>query len=68
MPPRGENPDIVRIIEGVRGEVGLTMELIIRFDYGRSSRGSASAMAGSKRSPGRTRSFFARRSKRAVKT
>ncbi|MEY2548325.1 MAG: hypothetical protein QOD64_907, partial [Verrucomicrobiota bacterium] len=35
MPPRGENPDIVRIIEGIRGEVALKMELIIRFDYGR---------------------------------
>jgi GH15 family glucan-1,4-alpha-glucosidase len=35
MPPRGENPDIVRIVEGVRGEVPLKMELIIRFDYGR---------------------------------
>ncbi len=34
MPPRGENPDIVRIIEGVRGAVRLQMELIIRFDYG----------------------------------
>ena len=35
MPPRGENPDIVRIVEGVSGEVELNMELIIRFDYGR---------------------------------
>jgi GH15 family glucan-1,4-alpha-glucosidase len=35
MPPRGENPDIVRIVEGVRGEVAIKMELIIRFDYGR---------------------------------
>lgn len=34
MPPRGENPDIIRIIEGVRGEVSMLMELIIRFDYG----------------------------------
>ena len=34
MPPRGENPDIVRIIEGLRGEVRMAMELIIRFDYG----------------------------------
>src|SRR5436190_12117310 len=34
MPPRGENPDIVRIIEGVRGKVSMQMELIIRFDYG----------------------------------
>jgi GH15 family glucan-1,4-alpha-glucosidase len=35
MPPRGENPDIVRIIEGLRGRVEMQMELIIRFDYGR---------------------------------
>jgi len=34
MPPRGENPDIIRIIEGLRGEVSMHMELIIRFDYG----------------------------------
>ena len=34
MPPRGENPDIVRIVEGLRGEVLMQMELIIRFDYG----------------------------------
>ena len=35
MPPRGENPDIVRIVEGIRGDVQMTMELVIRFDYGR---------------------------------
>jgi GH15 family glucan-1,4-alpha-glucosidase len=34
MPPRGENPDIIRIIEGLRGTVLMQMELIIRFDYG----------------------------------
>ena len=34
MPPRGKNPDIVRIVEGLRGEVVMQMELIIRFDYG----------------------------------
>src|SRR6184192_3516043 len=34
MPPRGENPDIIRIIEGVRGKVSMQMELIVRFDYG----------------------------------
>src|SRR3979411_2380348 len=34
MPPRGENPDIIRIIEGLRGEVPMQMELIIRFEYG----------------------------------
>src|SRR5881275_1655030 len=34
MPPRGENPDIIRIVEGLRGKVSLQMELVIRFDYG----------------------------------
>ena len=34
MPPRGANPDIIRIVEGVRGKVPMRMELIIRFDYG----------------------------------
>jgi len=34
MPPRGKDPDIVRIIEGLRGKVSMQMELIIRFDYG----------------------------------
>jgi GH15 family glucan-1,4-alpha-glucosidase len=34
MPPRGENPDIIRIIEGLHGTVSMQMELIIRFDYG----------------------------------
>ncbi len=30
MPPRGENPDIIRIVEGLRGKVSMHMELIIR--------------------------------------
>jgi GH15 family glucan-1,4-alpha-glucosidase len=34
MPPRGKAPDIVRIVEGVRGEVEMNSELVIRFDYG----------------------------------
>ncbi|MDQ2867611.1 MAG: glycoside hydrolase family 15 protein [Verrucomicrobiota bacterium] len=34
MPPRGEAPDLIRIVEGVRGRVRMKMELIIRFDYG----------------------------------
>jgi GH15 family glucan-1,4-alpha-glucosidase len=34
MPPRGTAPDIVRIVEGVRGTVAMRSELIIRFDYG----------------------------------
>ncbi len=34
MPPRGKHPDIIRIVESVRGEVCMQMELIIRFGYG----------------------------------
>ncbi|MBA3433387.1 MAG: glycoside hydrolase family 15 protein, partial [Actinobacteria bacterium] len=34
MPPRGKAPDVVRIIEGVRGTVEMRMELALRFDYG----------------------------------
>jgi GH15 family glucan-1,4-alpha-glucosidase len=36
MPPRGDNPDVIRIVEGLRGTVRMQMELVIRFDYGRS--------------------------------
>jgi GH15 family glucan-1,4-alpha-glucosidase len=35
MPPRGEAPDIVRIVEGLSGRVPMRSELVIRFDYGR---------------------------------
>jgi GH15 family glucan-1,4-alpha-glucosidase len=34
MPLRGEASDVVRIVEGRRGTVGMRTELIIRFDYG----------------------------------
>ena len=34
MPPRGTDPDVVRIVEGLEGEVPMRMELVIRFDYG----------------------------------
>jgi GH15 family glucan-1,4-alpha-glucosidase len=34
MPPRGEAPDIVRIVEGLSGSVPMRSELVIRFDYG----------------------------------
>jgi GH15 family glucan-1,4-alpha-glucosidase len=34
MPPRGEDPDVVRIVEGVRGRVPVRSELVIRFGYG----------------------------------
>src|SRR4051812_40687268 len=34
MPPRGEAPDVVRIVEGVRGRVPMRMDLRLRFDYG----------------------------------
>ena len=34
MPPRGEAPDVVRIVEGLGGTVEVEMELVLRFDYG----------------------------------
>jgi GH15 family glucan-1,4-alpha-glucosidase len=34
MPPRGEAPDVVRIVEGVSGRVRVRTELLLRFDYG----------------------------------
>jgi GH15 family glucan-1,4-alpha-glucosidase len=34
MPPRGKAPDVVRIVEGLRGRVHMRSELVIRFDYG----------------------------------
>jgi len=34
MPPRERAPDIVRIVEGLRGRVPMRMELVLRFDYG----------------------------------
>ncbi len=34
MPPRGKAPDIVRIVEGLDGEVSMRSELVIRFDFG----------------------------------
>ncbi len=34
MPPRGEASDLVRIVHGVRGNVAMCMELVIRMDYG----------------------------------
>jgi GH15 family glucan-1,4-alpha-glucosidase len=34
MPPRTAAPDVVRIVEGRRGEVPMKMDLTIRFDYG----------------------------------
>jgi GH15 family glucan-1,4-alpha-glucosidase len=35
MPPRGRNSDIVRLVRGERGVVRMRMELVLRFDYGR---------------------------------
>ena len=57
MPPRGvqrgHNPDVVRVVEGVRGRVAMQMQLTIRFDYGwvvpwvtRNDSGSYRAVAG----------------------
>jgi len=34
MPPRESFPDVVRIVEGIRGQVAMEMKLVVRFDYG----------------------------------
>jgi len=34
MPPRGRQPDVVRIVEGLSGTVTMRSELAVRFDYG----------------------------------
>ena len=34
MPLRGEAPDVMRIVEGVRGTVAMRMDLVVRFAYG----------------------------------
>jgi GH15 family glucan-1,4-alpha-glucosidase len=34
MPPRQWDPDVARVVEGIRGRVRMRMELTIRFDYG----------------------------------
>jgi GH15 family glucan-1,4-alpha-glucosidase len=34
MPPRGADPDVVRIVEGVQGRVRVRSELVVRFGYG----------------------------------
>jgi GH15 family glucan-1,4-alpha-glucosidase len=36
MPPRTEYPVLARIVEGVRGQVEVATELVLRFDYGAS--------------------------------
>jgi GH15 family glucan-1,4-alpha-glucosidase len=52
MPPRQQDPDVARAVEGVRGRVPMRMELIIRFDYGsivpwvRQMEGALHAIAG----------------------
>jgi GH15 family glucan-1,4-alpha-glucosidase len=35
MPLRGKNSDIVRLVRGEQGRVRMRMELVLRFDYGR---------------------------------
>jgi GH15 family glucan-1,4-alpha-glucosidase len=37
MPPRASHPRIVRVVEGVRGTLPMTLELNPRFDYGRTA-------------------------------
>ncbi len=36
MPIRGKHSDVVRLVHGIEGKVSMTMDLSLRFDYGRS--------------------------------
>ena len=59
MPPRETKPDLVRIVEGVRGRVEMRMELVLRFDYGSIVPVGARRSTGrSSPSPARTRSLL----------
>jgi GH15 family glucan-1,4-alpha-glucosidase len=52
MPPRDTKPNVVRIVQGLRGRVEMRMELVLRFDYGsivpwvRNLEGTLAAIAG----------------------
>lgn len=52
MPPRGEAADVIRIVEGISGQVPMRTELLLRFDYGhlvpwvRTVDGQVAAVAG----------------------
>ncbi|GAA4716998.1 Glucoamylase (glucan-1,4-alpha-glucosidase), GH15 family [Promicromonospora umidemergens] len=52
MPPRGDQADLVRIVEGISGNVPMSTELRLRFDYGHvvpwvtQERGGLRAVAG----------------------
>jgi GH15 family glucan-1,4-alpha-glucosidase len=35
MPPKGRHSDVVRMVQCLRGTLSLRMELVLRFDYGR---------------------------------
>ena len=35
MPPRGSQPELVRVVDGISGCVPMETDLVVRFDYGR---------------------------------
>jgi GH15 family glucan-1,4-alpha-glucosidase len=39
MPIAAPNPGVIRIVKGVRGQVPMRFELVLRFDYGSMCRG-----------------------------
>ena len=63
MPHRGDGaPQVMRIVEGLRGRVPMRMELVLRPDYGAIVPGVETCPEGSWRRRGRMRSGSARRS------
>ena len=35
MPPREERPSVIRIVEGLSGTIDMRLDLVVRFDYGK---------------------------------
>ena len=69
MPPRGTDPDVVRIVEGLEGSVPMRMELVLDSTTGRSCRGCAgSRTTRGSPSPGPTQSRSGRRCRSAART
>ena len=68
MPPGGEAPHVVRLVEGVRGQVRVHMDLRARFDYDGTDRGFVTSTERMWRLRARTASGFAQQSKHGPTT
>ena len=69
MPLKGHGRTVVRMVEGLSGEVQMRMELVVRFDYGSTIPWVQSSRPRRPRlSPGPTRSTSGPRPRRTART